>query len=128
MPVCRQQTLLRHNTQSLPARMHLQPLPHRPIQRLPHIPPQQPHRHQGGYYMSEYAEQCPDFVFFWPNGVPDYAKKWCLECIHLANTCPSKEEHEKQNYRCEIPSREAKRKTFYECKDKRQTLLEVQVK
>jgi hypothetical protein len=70
-----------------------------------------------------FAETCPDFEFFWPNGVPADAKRWCLECIHLANSCPTKEEHDKEDYRCEIHIREVKRLAWLEANKKGQVKL-----
>jgi hypothetical protein len=71
--------------------------------------------------MDEYALICPDFKFFWPNGVPDTAKRCCNECINLDETS---QETIRAN-KCLIKERERKKKAYYEGHTKGQQYLIV---
>jgi hypothetical protein len=68
-----------------------------------------------GSPVKEYAEVCRDFHFYYPNGIPDDAKRCCLECINLDESKLSKEAHEKHDYHCQLQERETKKKIFQDC-------------
>lgn len=64
----------------------------------------------------EYAEKCSNFKFYYPNGVPDDAKRRCEECINL-------DEKQLGETHCQIPFQEMRRKAFEEAKTKGQQVI-----
>ena len=56
----------------------------------------------------EYAEQCSDFKFYYPNGIPADAIRCCVECINLNEEYLSKEIFATKDFRCNIPERQKK--------------------
>jgi hypothetical protein len=73
--------------------------------------------------MKNYAHICPNFQYYYPNGVPAYAQRRCLECINLDEKHLSKEVYEKQAYRCLLPDREKKKNAWKEAQAKGQRRL-----
>ena len=71
----------------------------------------------------EYATICPDFKFYYPNGIPDEAKRCCLECIHLDENHLSQEIHKKQDYWCLYGFRQLRKKAWIESQNIQQVKL-----